>query len=80
MLALVPETYVPDFLFRYVFLHRLLAEVRAHLVKTKIEDRHELAEEADRLCVAIRREANFVTAISPDPEDSYTTIDEHIED
>ena len=72
MLSLVPENYVPDFVFRYMFLRRLPAEVRAHLVKNRIEDRHELAEEADRLFVALRREANVVTAISPDPEDSYT--------
>ena len=49
MLALLPPDTKPDFLFNYLFLERLPADVRSHLVKSSIQDQRELAAFADSL-------------------------------
>lgn len=49
MLSLTPQDYKPDFLFRGLFLRRLSADVRSHLLHEDINDPLELALKADEL-------------------------------
>ena len=47
MLALLPEDFKPGFIFRGLFLRRLPASVRAHLLQEDISDPRALALKAD---------------------------------
>lgn len=49
MLALLPEGHKPDFLFKFLFLRKLPADIRGHLINTKFEDIRDLAALADSL-------------------------------
>ena len=49
MLALVPEDFKPGFIFQGLFLRRLPAEVRAHLLQEDIADPRALSLKADKL-------------------------------
>ena len=60
MLALLPSDHPPCFLFNYQFLQRLPVDIRGHLVTKKFENSRELANMADKLCVA--RQHEFPTA------------------
>ena len=50
MLALLPPDHKPDFLFNFLFLERLPADVRKHLVTSEELDPRKLALLADGLC------------------------------
>ena len=47
MLALLPEDFKPGFIFRGLFLRRLPANVRAHLLQEDISDPRALSLKAD---------------------------------
>ncbi|XP_023332922.1 uncharacterized protein LOC111704805 [Eurytemora carolleeae] len=49
MLALLPEDFKPGFIFRGLFLRRLPADVRAHLLQEDISDPNALSLKADEL-------------------------------
>ena len=49
MLALYPDDFKPDFVFRGLFLRRLPIEMRAHLLRESIDDPIEMALKADEL-------------------------------
>ena len=49
MLALLPEDYKPGFILRGLFLRRLPADVRAHLLQEDISDPRALSLKADEL-------------------------------
>ena len=63
MLALLPEGYSPDFLFNFLFLQRVPADVRGHLVTKKFENSRDLAAEADKLWVS-RRQAPIISSVT----------------
>ena len=47
MLALLPDGHQPGFLFRFLFLNRLPAEIRSYLINVKMEQLQDLAVLAD---------------------------------
>ena len=49
MLALMPDGYTPDFIFKSLFLRRLPHEIRIFLLKNMDKDPRDLADEADEL-------------------------------
>ena len=60
MLSLLPSNHSPCFFFKYNFLQRLPPDIRGHLVTQSIENVRDLADLADKLCVA--RQQDVLTA------------------
>ena len=64
MLALLPGGYTPGFIFNFLFLQRMPADVRGLLAAQRIKDPRELATRADEYWV-IRQRNSPVTSVGP---------------
>ena len=72
MLSLLPPDTKPCWIFRSIFLHRLPADIRIHLVDNSAEDSLQLALRADRLLKSrLHTPLPTVNAVSDDPEPMY---------
>ena len=63
MLALLPEGYSPDFLLNNLFLQRIPADVRDHLVIKKFAKSRDLVPEADQLWIS-RRPVPIISSVT----------------
>ena len=64
MLALLPDGYIPGFIFNFLFLQRMPADVRGLLAAQRIKDPRELAARADE-CWVIRQRNSPITPVGP---------------
>lgn len=75
MLALLPEDYKPGFILRGLFLRRLPAEVRAHLLQESISDPRALSLKADELYQShITSSVNILAAEEPFDSQSINVV------
>ena len=64
MLALLPDGYIPGFIFNFLFLQRMPAGVHGLLIAQRIKDPRELAARADEYWV-IRQRISPITSVGP---------------
>ena len=64
MLALLPDGYIPGFIFNFLFQQRMPADVRGLLAAQRIKDPRELAARADEYWV-VRQWNSTITSVGP---------------
>ena len=69
MLALYPDDFKPDFVLRGLFLRRLPMDMRAHLLREKVDDPIEMALKADELHQS-RVSSSAVNILADHPDDA----------
>ena len=69
MLALYPDNFKPDFVLRGLFLRRLPMDMRAHLLREKVDDPIEMALKADELHQS-RVSSSAVNILADNPDDA----------
>ena len=74
MLFLLPDNYTTGFLFDFLFLQRMPAEIRGHLISKKFTDPRTMATEADKHW-SIRQKMSPITSVGPALVQSNTDFD-----